>query len=63
LGSSLKKRTRTKTDLEKEIKSEAIAFSLDYEIRAWVVRELGGKEHNDDYTVIRNRILDLWNEN
>jgi len=32
LDSSLKKRTRTKTDIEKEAKSEAITFSLEHEI-------------------------------
>ncbi|XP_017432395.1 lysine-specific histone demethylase 1 homolog 2 [Vigna angularis] len=68
LGGGLKKRSRTKEDLEKETETEAmIAMSLgfpidallDEEVRAGVVRQLGGKEQND-YIVIRNHILALW---
>ncbi|KAK7405193.1 hypothetical protein VNO78_06392 [Psophocarpus tetragonolobus] len=68
LGGGLKKRSRTKEDLEKETETEAmIAISLGFpidalleeEIKAGVVRQLGGKEQND-YIVIRNHILALW---
>lgn len=68
IGGPLKKRNRTKFDLEKETEKEAlIALSLgfpidallDEEIRADVIRELGGKEQND-YIVIRNHILLRW---
>ncbi|XP_061367201.1 lysine-specific histone demethylase 1 homolog 2 [Gastrolobium bilobum] len=71
LGGGLKKRNRTKEDLEKETETEAmIAFSLGFpidalledEIRAGVVTELGGKEQND-YIVIRNHVLALWRGN
>ncbi|WCJ32125.1 hypothetical protein M5689_013567 [Euphorbia peplus] len=71
LGGSLKKRNRTKQDLEKETETEAmIAFSLgfpidallDEEIQAGVVKELGGKEQND-YIVVRNHILARWRSN
>ncbi|XP_027354848.1 lysine-specific histone demethylase 1 homolog 2 isoform X2 [Abrus precatorius] len=71
LGGGLKKRNKTKEDLEKETETEAmIAFSLgfpidallDEEVRAGVVREMGGKEQND-YIVIRNHILALWRGN
>ncbi|KAK7262722.1 hypothetical protein RJT34_30302 [Clitoria ternatea] len=71
LGGGLKKKSRTKEDLEKETETEAmIAFSLGFpidalledEVRAGVVRELGGKEQND-YIVIRNHILALWRGN
>ncbi|XP_020214682.1 lysine-specific histone demethylase 1 homolog 2 [Cajanus cajan] len=71
LGGGLKKRNRTKEDMEKETEVEAmIAISLGFpidalleeEIRAGVVRQLGGKEQND-YIVIRNHILALWRGN
>ncbi|XP_057729449.1 lysine-specific histone demethylase 1 homolog 2 [Arachis stenosperma] len=71
LGSGLKKKSKTKEALEKETETEAmIAFSLGFpidalledEIRAGVVRQLGGKEQND-YIVIRNHILTLWRSN
>lgn len=71
LGASLKKRNRTKADLEKETETEAmIALSLGFpidalleeEIKAGVVTELGGKEQND-YIVVRNHILAKWREN
>lgn len=71
LGGSLKKRNRTKKDLEKETETEAmIAFSLGFpidallqeEIEAGVVSELGGKEQND-YIVVRNHILAKWRDN
>ncbi|PON44601.1 Histone lysine-specific demethylase [Parasponia andersonii] len=71
LGGTFKKRNRTKADLEKETETEAmIAFSLGFpidalleeEIRAGVVRELGGKEQND-YIVVRNHILARWRGN
>ncbi|XP_024922693.1 lysine-specific histone demethylase 1 homolog 2 isoform X2 [Ziziphus jujuba] len=71
LGGTLKKRNRTKEDLEKETETEAmIAFSLGFpidalledEIRAGVVRKLGGKEQND-YIVVRNHILARWRDN
>lgn len=71
LGGSLKKKSRTKEDIEKETETEAmIAFSLGFpidalleeEIKAGVVRQLGGKEQND-YIVIRNHILALWRGN
>lgn len=71
LGGSLKKRNRTKEDLEKETETEAmIAISLGFpidalleeEILAGVVRQLGGKEQND-YIVVRNHILARWRSN
>ncbi|KAK6934312.1 LOW QUALITY PROTEIN: SWIRM domain, partial [Dillenia turbinata] len=71
LGGALKKRIRTKVDLEKETETEAmIALSLGFpidalleeEIQAGVVRELGGKEQND-YIVVRNHILAKWRGN
>jgi lysine-specific histone demethylase 1 len=71
LGGALKKRTRTREDLEKETETEAmIALSLGFpidalleeEIQAGVVRELGGKEQND-YIVVRNHILARWRDN
>ncbi|XP_021758744.1 lysine-specific histone demethylase 1 homolog 2-like [Chenopodium quinoa] len=71
LGGPLKKRNRTRDDLEKETETEAmIAISLgfpidallDEEIRAGVVGDLGGKEQND-YIVVRNHILARWRGN
>lgn len=71
LGGTLKKRNRTREDLEKETETEAmIALSLGFpidalleeEIRAGVVRVLGGKEQND-YIVVRNHILARWRSN
>ena len=71
LGGGLKKRSKTKEDLDKETETEAmIAISLGFpidalleeEIRGGVVRQLGGKEQND-YIVIRNHILALWRSN
>lgn len=71
LGGSLRKRNRTKEELEKETETEAmIALSLgfpidallDEEIEARVVSELGGKEQND-YIVVRNHILAKWRDN
>ncbi|CAK9183054.1 unnamed protein product [Ilex paraguariensis] len=71
LGASLRKRNRTKEDLEKETETEAmIALSLGFpidalleeEIKAGVVSELGGKEQND-YIVVRNHILAKWRDN
>lgn len=71
LGGPLKKRNRTREDLEKETETEAmIALSLgfpidallDEEIRAGVVGVLGGKEQND-YIVVRNHILARWRAN
>ncbi|CAA0815945.1 Lysine-specific histone demethylase 1 homolog 2 [Striga hermonthica] len=71
IGSSSRKKNRTREDLEKETKTEAmIALSLgfpidellDEEIKAGVVRELGGKEQND-YIVVRNHILAKWRDN
>ncbi|KAI4333720.1 hypothetical protein L6164_018493 [Bauhinia variegata] len=71
LGVALKKKHKTKQDLEKETEIEAmISFSVGFpidalredEIRAGVVRELGGKEQND-YIVIRNHILAKWRGN
>ncbi|KAK4255732.1 hypothetical protein QN277_008694 [Acacia crassicarpa] len=71
IGTSLKKKSRTKEDIEKETETEAmIAFSLGFpidalledEIRAGVVTQLGGKEQND-YIVIRNHILATWRSN
>ncbi|TXG67137.1 hypothetical protein EZV62_008412 [Acer yangbiense] len=71
LGGNFKKRSRTKQDLEKETETEAmIAFSLGFpidalledEIKAGVVRALGGKEQND-YIVVRNHILTRWRSN
>ncbi|KAA8523842.1 hypothetical protein F0562_010265 [Nyssa sinensis] len=71
LGASLRKRNRTKEELEKETETEAmIAFSLGFpidalleeEIEAGVVSELGGKEQND-YIVVRNHILAKWRDN
>ncbi|KAL8166198.1 hypothetical protein V2J09_007697 [Rumex salicifolius] len=71
LGGPLKKRNRTKEDLEKETETEAmIALSLGFpietlleeEIKAGVVQELGGKEQND-YIVVRNHILAKWRSN
>ncbi|KAG7625116.1 Lysine-specific histone demethylase 1 2 [Arabidopsis thaliana] len=71
LGGKAKKKYRTKQDLEKETETEAlIALSvgfpidelLEEEIRAGVVRELGGKEQND-YIVVRNHIVARWRGN
>lgn len=71
LGGASKRRNRTREDLEKETETEAmIALSLGFpidalleeEIRAGVVRELGGKEQND-YIVVRNHILARWRDN
>lgn len=71
LGGPLKKRNRTRADLEKETEMEAmIALSLgfpidallDEEIKAGVVRDMGGKEQND-YIVVRNHILARWRDN
>lgn len=71
LGSSLKRKNRTKDDMEKETENEAVlALSLGFpidelleeEIEAGVVRELGGKEQND-YIVVRNHILARWRSN
>ncbi|GMY31680.1 lysine-specific histone demethylase 1 homolog 2 [Fagus crenata] len=71
LGGALKKRNRTKEDLEKETETEAmialcLGFPIDAlleeEIQAGVVRELGGKEQND-YIVVRNHILARWRGN
>lgn len=71
LGSSSKKKNRTKEDLEKETENEAVlALSLGFpidelleeEIKAGVVRELDGKEQND-YIVVRNHILARWRGN
>ncbi|EEF28674.1 Flavin-containing amine oxidase domain-containing protein, putative [Ricinus communis] len=71
LGGSFKKRNKTREDLEKETETEAmIAISLGFpidalledEIKAGVVRELGGKEQND-YIVVRNHILAKWRSN
>ncbi|KAH7844426.1 hypothetical protein Vadar_027859 [Vaccinium darrowii] len=71
LGGSLKKRNRTREDMEKETETEAmIAFSLGFpidalleeEINAGVVSTLGGKEQND-YIVVRNHILAKWRDN
>ncbi|KFK38718.1 hypothetical protein AALP_AA3G150900 [Arabis alpina] len=70
-GSSKKKLKKKKKDLEKETETEAlIALSvgfpidelLEEEIRAGVVRELGGKEQND-YIVVRNHIVARWRSN
>ncbi|KAL6529743.1 Lysine-specific histone demethylase 1 2 [Orobanche gracilis] len=71
IGSSLRKKNRTREDLEKETKTEAmIALSLgfpidellDEEVKAKVVSELDGKEQND-YIVVRNHILSKWRGN
>lgn len=71
LGGSLRKRNRTKEDMEKETETEAmIALSLGFpidalleeEIKAGVVGTLGGKEQND-YIVVRNHILAKWRDN
>ncbi|XP_050218189.1 lysine-specific histone demethylase 1 homolog 2 [Mercurialis annua] len=71
LGGSLKKKFRTREELEKETETEAmLALSLGFpidalledEIKAGVVRELGGKEQND-YIVVRNHILARWRSN
>ncbi|XWS09939.1 hypothetical protein CRYUN_Cryun39dG0032800 [Craigia yunnanensis] len=71
LGGSFRKKNRTKEELEKETETEAmIALSLGFpidalleeEIKAGVVRELGGKEQND-YIVVRNHILARWRSN
>ncbi|KAK8651831.1 hypothetical protein V6N13_141410 [Hibiscus sabdariffa] len=70
IGSAFRK-IRTKEELEKETETEAmIALSLGFpidaliedEIKAGVVRELGGKEQND-YIVVRNHILSRWRSN
>ncbi|XP_051152258.1 lysine-specific histone demethylase 1 homolog 2 [Andrographis paniculata] len=71
LGGSLRKKNRTQEELEKETEIEAmIALSLGFpidelleeEIKAGVVREMGGKEQND-YIVVRNHILARWRDN
>ncbi|XP_019450504.1 PREDICTED: lysine-specific histone demethylase 1 homolog 2-like isoform X2 [Lupinus angustifolius] len=70
-GDDLKRKSRTQEDIEKENENEAmIAFSLGFpidalgeeEIKADVIKELGGKEQND-YIIVRNHILSLWREN
>ncbi|KAI3675416.1 hypothetical protein L1987_85006 [Smallanthus sonchifolius] len=71
LGSSSRKRFKTKKELEKETEKEAmIALSLGFpidalleeEIKANVVSELDGKQQND-YIVVRNHILSRWRAN
>ncbi|KDP38934.1 hypothetical protein JCGZ_00691 [Jatropha curcas] len=71
LGGYLKKKNRSREDLEKETETEAmIAISLGFpidalleeEIQAGVVKELDGKEQND-YIVVRNHILARWRSN
>ncbi|XP_057464653.1 lysine-specific histone demethylase 1 homolog 2-like isoform X1 [Actinidia eriantha] len=71
VGRTLKKKNRTKKDLEKETETEAmLALSLGFpidalleeEIKAGVVSILGGKEQND-YIVVRNHILAKWRDN
>lgn len=71
LGGVSKKKSKTAEDLEKETEIEAmIALSLGFpidalleeEIKARVVRKLGGKEQND-YIVVRNHILARWRGN
>ncbi|XP_044473727.1 lysine-specific histone demethylase 1 homolog 2-like [Mangifera indica] len=71
IGGISKKKNRTKEDLEKETETEAmIALSLGFpidalledEIKAGVVRVVGGKEQND-YIVVRNHILARWRSN
>ncbi|XVF18973.1 hypothetical protein REPUB_Repub11eG0070500 [Reevesia pubescens] len=71
LGGSFRKKNRTKEELEKETETEAmialcLGFPIDAliedEIKAGVVRELGGKEQND-YIVVRNHILARWRSN
>ncbi|CAL0303791.1 unnamed protein product [Lupinus luteus] len=71
LVDGLKKKNKTQEDIDRETETEAmIAFSLGFpidalreeEIKAGVVKELGGKEQND-YIVVRNHILALWREN
>lgn len=71
VGSSLKKKFRTRVELEKETETEAlIALSVGFpidalledEIKAGVVKEIGGKEQND-YIVVRNHILARWRSN
>ncbi|KAG2317877.1 hypothetical protein Bca52824_020999 [Brassica carinata] len=66
-----KKKFKTKQQLEKETETEAlIALSVGFpidelledEIRAGVVRELGGREQND-YIVVRNHIVARWRSN
>ncbi|CAK9325156.1 unnamed protein product [Citrullus colocynthis] len=70
-GVSKKKKSKTAEDLEKETEIEAmIALSvgfpidalLEEEIKAGVVKKLGGKEQND-YIVVRNHILARWRGN
>lgn len=70
IGGSFRK-IRTKEELEKETETEAmIALSLGFpidaliedEIKAGVVRDIGGKEQND-YIVLRNHILSRWRSN
>ncbi|XP_022981375.1 lysine-specific histone demethylase 1 homolog 2-like isoform X2 [Cucurbita maxima] len=71
LGGVSKKKSKTAKDLEKETEIEAmIALSvgfpidalLEEEIKARVVKNLGGKEQND-YIVVRNHILARWRGN
>ncbi|KAK9056978.1 hypothetical protein SSX86_024343 [Deinandra increscens subsp. villosa] len=71
LGSSSRKRFRTKQELEKETEKEAmIALSLGFpidalleeEVKANVVSEIDGKQQND-YIVVRNHILSRWRAN
>lgn len=71
IGASKKTRFQTKEALEKETETEAlIALSLGFpidalleeEVRAGVVKQLGGKEQND-YIVVRNHILSRWRNN
>ncbi|OIW08268.1 hypothetical protein TanjilG_21734 [Lupinus angustifolius] len=70
-GDDLKRKSRTQEDREKENENEAmITFSLGFpidalgeeEIKAEVIKELGGKEQND-YIIVRNHIFSLWREN
>ncbi|XP_022941323.1 lysine-specific histone demethylase 1 homolog 2-like isoform X2 [Cucurbita moschata] len=71
LGGVSKKKSKTAKDLEKETEIEAmIALSvgfpidalLEEEIKARVVKNLGGREQND-YIVVRNHILARWRGN
>ncbi|GFZ12556.1 LSD1-like2 [Actinidia rufa] len=66
VGRTLKKKNRTKKDLEKETKTEAmLALSLGFpidalieeEIKAGVVSILGGKEQNDDIVATEGSVI------
>jgi [histone H3]-N6,N6-dimethyl-L-lysine4 FAD-dependent demethylase len=68
---TLKKNNKINKDIQKETEIKAmivlslsflIASLVEHEIQPGVVREIGGKEHND-YIATRNHIMALWRGN